>query len=195
MSINNQQLGTGNTTSAEFSRSLYPWSRLAQVTCRRKPLRSFYAAKAFLLLGLATMAVAYFMNTSLTTTIAVNLNNALENHIVDPMSLGQRDEEGFLIVELPAWTATISAFAGPSTYSVEEYPNKVVIFGEGSTPQAYKISSSTSTNSNLFFYILGDSIVGADQNGLSDDITIKRYVGEAVEAALLCMHVPDFSKR
>lgn len=115
------------------------------------------------------MATVYLLNTT-SVRISVNLNAELQNHILDPRI---DDVQGKAVV-LPAWGAPLAAMPGPGVFGCNSSSNLLTVFSEQlPIPALYEISSSVSLTLDLYFYVLADTVAGADQTGTTSGITVK----------------------
>jgi hypothetical protein len=115
------------------------------------------------------MAKAYFINGTPTNVKAV-LNGG-DQHKLGPISVNAAGNA----VTGTAWGATISAFPSPDGFSGDGKDNELLYSSEQSgTTRRYKITSKVSTVLDLYFFMFEDSIVGEDNTGSSDKITITK---------------------
>ncbi|HEX5734726.1 MAG TPA: hypothetical protein VF131_17980 [Blastocatellia bacterium] len=115
------------------------------------------------------MAKAYFINATPTNVKAV-LNGG-DQHKLAPISVNGTGTA----VTGTAWGATISAFVSPDGFSGDGKENELLFSSEQSgTTRKYTITSKVSTVQDLYFFMFEDSIVGEDNTGASNKITITK---------------------
>ena len=115
------------------------------------------------------MAKAYFINATPTNVKAV-LNGG-DQHKLAPISVAA----GGAAVTGTAWGATISAFVNPDGFGGDGKENELLFSSEQSgKTRRYTITSKVSTVLDQYFFMFEDSIVGEDQTGASDKITITK---------------------
>lgn len=113
------------------------------------------------------MAKAYFINGT-PTNVKVVLNGGAQNKLA-PISVSSGGDA----VTAPAWAAEIKAFPSLDIFSGDGKDNEVLFSSEQSgKTRRYSISSTVSTTLNLYFFMFEDSIVGEDQTGSSQGISI-----------------------
>jgi hypothetical protein len=113
------------------------------------------------------MANAFFLNAT-PYIIAVNLNTSLQNQIVTP-SISVEGESAMLA----AWKAPIAATPRQGEFGGNNWQNLMLVISEGSSSyMVWDIHSSVSVGLNLYFYILGDQVVGMAETGLTAGIVV-----------------------
>jgi hypothetical protein len=129
------------------------------------------------------MANAFFLNAT-PYIIAVNLNTSLQNQIVEPgISLAPES------VMLAAWKAPIASTPRQGVFGGNNWQNLMLVISEGSSSyMVWDIHSTVSVALNLYFYILGDQVVGMDQTGKTRDIRVSAT--SKVVAARVFMRAP-----
>lgn len=113
------------------------------------------------------MANAFFLNAT-PYIIAVNLNTSLQNQtLTPPISVGAES------ATLAAWPALIASSPRPGEFGGNNWQNLLLVISEGSSSyMVWDIRSSVSVLLNLYFYILGDQVVGMDATGSTGDIVV-----------------------
>jgi hypothetical protein len=119
----------------------------------------------------------YFAN-CLDQTIGINLNNSLSNIDLDPQT-GSGTSEPYSCLDTP--TAAFPSTANPdkSCFGASSgCQNELTIYyEEESQANIYEVTPTKSlTGMDLFFYVFLGSIVGVDQFGSSEGITIQSVV-------------------
>ena len=117
------------------------------------------------------MAKAYFVNGT-PTNVKVVLNSG-DQHKLDPISVNA----GGTAVTGPSWAAAISAFPNKEIFSggPDGQKNEVLFSSEQSgITRRDSIKSTVSTVLDLYFFMFEDTIVGQDQTGATDKITIEK---------------------
>lgn len=113
------------------------------------------------------MANAFFLNAT-PYVIAVNLNTALQNQIVTP-EISVAEES----VTLAAWKAPIATTPRQGEFGGNRGQNLLLVISEGSSRYVvWDIRSSVPVALNLYFYILGDQVVGMDATGSTAGIVV-----------------------
>jgi hypothetical protein len=113
------------------------------------------------------MANAFFLNAT-PYIIAVNLNTSLQNQILAP-PIAVAPES----VKLAAWKAPITAHPFQGQFGANNSQNLMLVISEGSSSyMVWDIHSSVSVALNLYFYILGDQVVGMDETGSTGRIVV-----------------------
>jgi hypothetical protein len=101
------------------------------------------------------MANAFFLNAT-PYVIAVNLNTALQNQILKP-EISVADESA----TLTAWKAPIATTPRQGEFGGNKAQNLLLVISEGSSSYVvWDIRSSVPVALDLYFYILGDHVVG-----------------------------------
>lgn len=115
------------------------------------------------------MGKAYFINAT-PTKVRTHLN-AGDQHKLDPLSVNAAGTA----VTGTAWAAPIDANRGEDIFGGDGNNNEVLFSSEQSgKTRRYNITSTVSTTLDLYFFMFEDSIVGEDQTGASDKITITK---------------------
>jgi len=113
------------------------------------------------------MANAFFLNAT-PYIIAVNLNTSLQNQILAP-PISVAPESAILA----AWKAPITALPFQGQFGANNSQNLMLVISEGSSSyMVWDIHSSVSVALNLYFYILGDQVVGMDETGSTERIVV-----------------------
>jgi hypothetical protein len=113
------------------------------------------------------MANAFFLNAT-PFVIAVNLNTALQNQILKP-EISVADESA----TLAAWKAPIATTPRQGEFGGNKAQNLLLVISEGSLIyMVWDIRSSVPVALNLFFYILGERVVGMDATGSTGGIVV-----------------------
>jgi hypothetical protein len=113
------------------------------------------------------MADAFFLNAT-PYVIAVNLNTALQNQIVTP-KISVAGESA----TLAAWSAPIATTPHRGEFGGNKRQNLLLVISEGSSSYVvWDIRSSVPVALNLYFYILGDQVVGMDATGSTVGIVV-----------------------
>ena len=113
------------------------------------------------------MANAFFLNAT-PYIIAVNLNTSLQNQILAP-PISVAPESAILA----AWKAPITAHPFQGQFGANNSQNLMLVISEGSSSyMVWDIHSSISVALNLYFYILGDQVVGMDETGSTERIVV-----------------------
>lgn len=113
------------------------------------------------------MANAFFLNAT-PYVIAVNLNTALQNQILTP-EISVADESA----TLAAWMAPIATTPRQGEFGGNNFQNLMLVISPGTSNYVvWDIRSSVSVALNLYFYILGDQVVGMDATGSTARIVV-----------------------
>ena len=113
------------------------------------------------------MANAFFLNAT-PYIIAVNLNTSLQNQILAP-PISVEPESAILA----AWKAPITAHPFQGQFGANNSQNLMLVISEGSSSyMVWDIHSSVAVALNLYFYILGDQVVGMDETGSTERIVV-----------------------
>src|ERR1041385_4959222 len=113
------------------------------------------------------MANAFFLNAT-PYNIAVYLNTSLQNQVLTPQ-ISVTAESAILA----AWKAPIAAHPSQGQFGGNQSQNLMLVISEGSSSYiVWEIRSSVSVALNLYFYILGDQVVGMDQTGWTEGIVV-----------------------
>lgn len=129
------------------------------------------------------MANAFFLNAT-PYRIAVNLNTSLQNQILEPQ-ISVAAESAILA----AWKAPIAARPFQGWFGGDNSQNLMLVISEGSSSYTvWEIRSSVSIALNLYFYILGDQVVGMDETGSTERIVVSGT--SKVVAAQVFMRAP-----
>jgi hypothetical protein len=113
------------------------------------------------------MANAFFLNAT-PYIIAVNLNTALQNQILAPQ-ISVAAESAILA----GWQAPIAARPFQGQFGGDESQNLMLVISAGSSSYiVWEIRSSVPVGLDLYFYILGDQVVGADKTGRTGGIVV-----------------------
>jgi hypothetical protein len=129
------------------------------------------------------MANAFFLNAT-PYIIAVNLNTSLQNQILAPQ-ISVAAESAILA----AWKAPIASFPFQGQFGGNNSQNLMLVISEGSSSYAvWDIRSSVPVALNLYFYILGDQVVGMDETGSTGRIVVSG--ASKVVAAQVFMRAP-----
>jgi len=129
------------------------------------------------------MANAFFLNAT-PYIIAVNLNTSLQNQILAPQ-ISVAAESAILA----AWNAPIAALPFQGQFGGNNSQNLLLVISEGSSSyMVWEIRSSVPVALDLYFYILGDQVVGMDQTGKTKDIRVSAT--SKVVAARVFMRAP-----
>jgi hypothetical protein len=114
------------------------------------------------------MANAFFLNAT-PYIIAVNLNTALQNQILAP-PISVAAESAILA----GWQAPIAARSFQGQFGGNQSENLMLVISEGcSSYIVWEISSSVPVALNLYFYILGDQVIGMDETGWTGRIVVR----------------------
>ncbi|CAA0081648.1 Uncharacterised protein [BD1-7 clade bacterium] len=152
------------------------------------------------------MANVLFLNATV-CQLAINLNNALQNQVLDtpmclstPVSHTRRAASSVHLMEvgvdsnaqLVGSSLSIAANPGKDIFGGNSSDNIVVVFYESSDrPCLFNIKSSVSTVSNLYLYVLGDTIAACDQSGISADITVTKLSDAEAAQLVVQMGIPS----
>ena len=129
------------------------------------------------------MANAFFLNAT-PYVIAVNLNTALQNQSLSP-AISIADESA----TLTAGKAPVVTTPRQGEFGGNNLQNLMLVISEGSSSyMVWEIHSSVSVALNLYFYILGDQVVGMDQTGATARIVVS--AASKVVAAQVFMRSP-----
>ena len=129
------------------------------------------------------MANAFFLNAA-PYVIAVNLNTALQNQIIEPKILLTAES-----ATLGAWKAPLAASPSKGEFGGNKAQNLLLVFSEiSSTYAVWDIRSSVPVALHLYFYILGDQVVGMDETGSTARIVVSG--ASKVVAARVFMRAP-----
>ena len=122
------------------------------------------------------MATAYFCNTTF-VRMSVNLNDQLQNQLLDAAT----ENDSFV---MPSWPCAVAANAAQGVFGANGNSNLLVVFGSpvGGRPIIYEIRYSGGATLDLYFYVLGDIIVGVDQTGDASKMTVTRISDERARA-------------
>jgi len=113
------------------------------------------------------MANAFFLNAT-PHIIAVNLNTSLQNQILAPQ-ISVATESAMLA----AWKVPIAALPFQGQFGGNNSQNLMLVISEGSSSyMVWEIRSSVPVALNLYFYILGDQVVGMDETGSTGRIVV-----------------------
>ena len=113
------------------------------------------------------MANAFFLNAT-PYIIAVNLNTSLQNQILAP-PISVEPESAILA----AWKAPITAHPFQGQFGANNSQNLMLVISEGSSSyMVWDIHSSVAVALNLYFYILGDQVVGMAETGSTAGIVV-----------------------
>ena len=113
------------------------------------------------------MANAFFLNAT-PYVIAVNLNTALQNQIIRP-EISVVDESA----TLAAWKAPVVTTPRQGEFGGSNLQNLMLVISEGSSSyMVWDIRSSVPVSLDLYFYVLGDQVVGMDQTGSTARIVV-----------------------
>ena len=113
------------------------------------------------------MANAFFLNAT-PYVIAVNLNTSLQNQILTP-EISVAEESA----TLAAWKAPIATTPFKGVFGGNNAQNLMLVISEGSSSYVvWEIRSRVSVALNLYFYILGDQVVGMDATGSTGSIVV-----------------------
>ena len=129
------------------------------------------------------MANAFFLNAT-PHIIAVNLNTTLQNQILEP-SISVAAESA----TLAAWMAPIATTPRQGEFGGNNWQNLLLVISEGSSSyMVWDIHSNVSVALNLYFYILGDQVVGMDETGST--VRIRVSGASKVVATRVFMRAP-----
>ena len=129
------------------------------------------------------MANAFFLNAT-PYIIAVNLNTSLHNHILEPQ-ISVAAESAILA----AWKAPVISIPRQGEFGGNNWQNLMLMISEGSSSYiVWEIRSSVPVALNLYFYILGDQVVGMDETGSTGRIVVSG--ASKVVAAQVFMRAP-----
>lgn len=132
------------------------------------------------------MANAFFLNAT-PYIIAVNLNTSLQNQVLTPQISITTES-----VILAASKAPIAAFPFQGQFGGNKSQNLMLVISEGSSSYiVWEIRSSVSVALNLYFYILGDQVVGMDETGFTGGIVVSS--ASKVVAKQVFMRAPPAS--
>ena len=132
------------------------------------------------------MANAFFLNAT-PYIIAVNLNTSLQNQILAP-PISVAPESAILA----AWKAPITAHPFQGQFGANNAQNLMLVISEGSSSyMVWDIHSSVSVVLDLYFYILGDQVVGMDATGFTDRIRVS--AASQVVATRVFMRAPPLA--
>ena len=113
------------------------------------------------------MGNAFFLNAT-PYIIAVNLNTSLQNQILAPQ-ISVAAESAILA----AWKAPIATTPRQGEFGCSNLQNLMLVISEGSSSYiVWEIRSSVPVALNLYFYILGDQVVGMDETGFTGGIVV-----------------------
>lgn len=113
------------------------------------------------------MADAFFLNAT-PYVIAVNLNTALQNQVITP-EISVTGESA----TLAACKAPIASTPRQGAFGGNNGQNLLLVISEGSSRYVvWDIRSSVPVALNLYFYILGDQVVGMDATGSTAGIVV-----------------------
>jgi hypothetical protein len=113
------------------------------------------------------MANAFFLNAT-SYIIALNLNTSLQNQILAPQ-ISVAEESA----TLAAWKAPIATTPRQGEFGGNNLQNLMLVISEGSSSYTvWEIRSSVPVAMNLYFYIMGDQVVGMDQTGSTTGIVV-----------------------
>ena len=113
------------------------------------------------------MGNAYFLNAT-PYIIAVNLNTTLQNQILAPAISVTAESAA-----LTAWKAPIASTPRQGEFGGNNWQNLLLVISEGSSSYiVWDIHSIVSVSLNLYFYILGDQVVGMAQTGSTAGIAV-----------------------
>jgi hypothetical protein len=113
------------------------------------------------------MANAFFLNAT-PYIIAVNLNTSLQNQILAPQ-ISVAAESAILA----AWKAPIVSIPRQGEFGGNNWQNLMLVISEGSSSYiVWEIRSSVPVALNLYFYILGDQVVGMAETGSTAGIVV-----------------------
>ena len=129
------------------------------------------------------MSNAFFLNAQ-PYIIAVNLNTSLQNQILAPqISVAQES------AILAAWKTPIATFPVQGQFGGNNQQNLLLVISEGSSSyKVWEIRSRVPVVLDLYFYILGDQVVGMDQTGSTGGIVVSG--ASKVVAAQVFMRAP-----
>ena len=129
------------------------------------------------------MANAFFLNAT-PYIIAVNLNTSLQNQILAPQISVAAES-----TTLAAWKAPIVARPFQGQFGGNDWQNLMLVISEGSSSyMVWEIRSIVPVALNLYFYILGDQVVGMDETGSTGRIVVSG--ASKVVAAQVFMRAP-----
>ena len=129
------------------------------------------------------MANAFFLNAT-PYIIAVNLNTSLQNQILAPQ-ISVASESAIMT----AWKAPIASLPFQGQFGGNNWQNLMLVISESSsTYMVWEIRSSVPLALNLYFYILGDQVVGMDETGSTGRIVVSG--ASKVVAAQVFMRAP-----
>lgn len=115
------------------------------------------------------MANAFFLNAT-PYIIAVNLNTSLQNQVLTPQISITAES-----AVLAAWKAPIAALPFQGQFGGNQSQNLMLVISEGSSSYiVWEIRSSVPVALNLYFYVLGDQVVGMDETGWTGGIVVSR---------------------
>ncbi|MCG7561326.1 hypothetical protein [Pseudoalteromonas sp. McH1-42] len=136
------------------------------------------------------MAKANIINAS-PNLLSVNLNSALENHVIKAGdSLADDRESQTTVFTFYAWSAQVSSHLNRDVFAANGNDNTLLIFSTAfESYQAYRIVSNVSVNLEICVYVYGDWVVGTDQFGSTKDILVKRL--SQTEATKLLAALPS----
>lgn len=138
------------------------------------------------------MADAIILNTTF-LRISVNLNVELDNHVLEPMSFTNLTSETTDSGLFEGWPAPVAAFPGVGIFGANKKKNVLVVFYQGSSePQIYDIRSSVSTTLDLYLYVMGQDITGADQTGSTKGIVVRQASDDVVAEVMRSVPAPVF---
>lgn len=111
------------------------------------------------------MPTAYFCNTT-TVSVALNLNDELQNHELGPGTIATD-------VDLPCWDAAVAANPAPGQLGTSDSTNVLVVFSEaGSGPLLFEVRVAQTASLDVYFYVFGDTVVGALSTGFTEGVTV-----------------------
>lgn len=124
------------------------------------------------------MANAFFLNAT-PYVIAVNLNTSLQNQILTP-EIAVAEESATLAV----WKAPIATTPRQGEFGGNNLQNLLLVISPGNSNYVvWDIQSNVSVALNLYFYVLGDQVVGMDATGSTGGIRVS--AASKVVAALV----------
>lgn len=117
------------------------------------------------------MANAFFLNAN-PYIIAVNLNTSLQNQILTPQ-ISVASEGNLSEITLGAWKAPIATTPRQGEFGGNNFQNLMLVISPGTSNYVvWDIRSSVSVSLNLYFYVLGDQVVGMDATGSTARIVV-----------------------
>jgi hypothetical protein len=113
------------------------------------------------------MANAFFLNAT-PYIIAVNLNTSLQNQILAPQISVAAES-----ATLAAWKAPIATTPRQGEFGGNDLQNLMLVISPGTSNYVvWDIRSRVSVALNLYFYVLGDQVVGMDATGSTASIVV-----------------------